>query len=81
MPDDIVEAIGRAYAELGEGNLLPVAVRSSATAEDLPEMSFAGRQETYLNMRGTSGAGGCQKVLGLAVGGVGGCKKRTICFR
>lgn len=31
---------------------LAVAVRSSATAEDLPEASFAGRQETYLNVRG-----------------------------
>jgi rifampicin phosphotransferase len=51
MPDDIAEAILRAYAELG-GDDLPVAVRSSATAEDLPEMSFAGQQETYLNMHG-----------------------------
>ena len=49
MPDDIAEAIRQAYAELG-GDDLPVAVRSSATAEDLPEMSFAGQQETYLNM-------------------------------
>jgi len=51
MPDEIGEAIRRAYAQLG-GAELPVAVRSSATAEDLPEMSFAGQQETYLNMRG-----------------------------
>jgi pyruvate,water dikinase len=51
IPDDIAEAIRRAYAELG-GDDLPVAVRSSATAEDLPEMSFAGQQETYLNMHG-----------------------------
>src|SRR5262245_677242 len=51
MPDAIAEAIRRAYAALGSGDL-PVAVRSSATAEDLPEMSFAGQQETYLNMRG-----------------------------
>lgn len=51
MPDDIAEAIRRAYTDLGGGNV-PVAVRSSATAEDLPEMSFAGQQETYLNMRG-----------------------------
>ncbi|HEY4036900.1 MAG TPA: PEP/pyruvate-binding domain-containing protein [Ktedonobacteraceae bacterium] len=51
MPDDIAEAIRQAYAELG-GNDLSVAVRSSATAEDLPEMSFAGQQETYLNMHG-----------------------------
>jgi phosphohistidine swiveling domain-containing protein len=51
MPDAIARAIRRAYAELGGGEL-PVAVRSSATAEDLPEMSFAGQQETYLNMHG-----------------------------
>ncbi len=51
MLDDIAEAISQAYAGLG-GDDLPVAVRSSATAEDLPEMSFAGQQETYLNMHG-----------------------------
>jgi pyruvate,water dikinase len=51
MPDEIAEEIRRAYAGLG-GVDLPVAVRSSATTEDLPEMSFAGQQETYLNMRG-----------------------------
>ncbi|HXX77711.1 MAG TPA: PEP/pyruvate-binding domain-containing protein, partial [Ktedonobacteraceae bacterium] len=51
MPDEIAGAISLAYAALG-GNDLPVAVRSSATAEDLPELSFAGQQETYLNMRG-----------------------------
>lgn len=50
MPRDIAEAISLAYADLGPDQ--PVAVRSSATAEDLPEMSFAGQQETYLNMRG-----------------------------
>jgi len=51
MPDDIAEAIRHAYVELG-GDDLAVAVRSSATAEDLPDMSFAGQQETYLNMHG-----------------------------
>ncbi len=51
MPDEIAGAIRQAYAELG-GDDLPVAVRSSATAEDLPEMSFAGQQETYLNIHG-----------------------------
>ncbi|MBN1874298.1 MAG: hypothetical protein JXA33_08700 [Anaerolineae bacterium] len=51
MPDDIAEEIRRAYAGLGKGDV-PVAVRSSATAEDLPEMSFAGQQETYLNISG-----------------------------
>ncbi|MBT2547362.1 PEP/pyruvate-binding domain-containing protein [Arthrobacter sp. ISL-65] len=48
MPEDIIEAILAAYAGLGED--LPVAVRSSATAEDLPEASFAGQLETYLNV-------------------------------
>src|SRR5262245_44442823 len=51
LPDQIAQAIRRAYAALGGGNL-PVAVRSSATAEDLPELSFAGQQETYLNIQG-----------------------------
>src|SRR5437868_113393 len=51
MPDDIAETIRHAYATLSGGNQ-PVAVRSSATAEDLPEMSFAGQQETYLNIQG-----------------------------
>lgn len=45
------QAIEQAYRELGaEG--LSVAVRSSATAEDLPDASFAGQQETFLNVRG-----------------------------
>ncbi len=49
MPPDIARQIREAYRELGEG---PVAVRSSATAEDLPEASFAGQQSTYLNVVG-----------------------------
>lgn len=51
MPDDIAGEVRQAYAEL-DGGGQAVAVRSSATAEDLPDMSFAGQQETYLNMRG-----------------------------
>lgn len=51
MPADFATAIRQAYVALG-GVDLSVAVRSSATAEDLPELSFAGQQETYLNMRG-----------------------------
>jgi pyruvate,water dikinase len=51
MPDEVASAIRQAYLRLG-GGALPVAVRSSATAEDLPDLSFAGQQETYLNMRG-----------------------------
>ncbi|GAA5077517.1 PEP/pyruvate-binding domain-containing protein [Nocardia iowensis] len=50
VPEDISAALRSAYAELGPD--VAVAVRSSATAEDLPEMSFAGQQETYLNIRG-----------------------------
>jgi pyruvate,water dikinase len=50
MPGDIVEMIRQRYGELGTD--VPVAVRSSATAEDLPGMSFAGQLETYLNVRG-----------------------------
>jgi len=50
MPGDIAAAIRRRYGELGAD--VPVAVRSSATAEDLPGMSFAGQLETYLNVRG-----------------------------
>ena len=53
MPADLTEAIHQAYADLIQtvGDL-PLAVRSSATAEDLPGASFAGQQESYLNVRG-----------------------------
>src|SRR5258706_17560 len=45
--------IGKAYEELTGGDeSISVAVRSSATAEDLPDASFAGQQETFLNIRG-----------------------------
>ncbi len=51
---DALEAdIDKAWAELSAGNPdIAVAVRSSATAEDLPDASFAGQQETFLNVRG-----------------------------
>jgi pyruvate,water dikinase len=54
VPKDIEQAIRSRYEELckREGEQVFVAVRSSATAEDLPDASFAGQQETYLNMRG-----------------------------
>src|ERR1019366_2097186 len=54
-PQDIAEAIQAAYRELcrrGGKTDADVAVRSSATAEDLPDASFAGQQESYLNIRG-----------------------------
>ncbi len=50
-PHEIEEAIAIAYAKFSAANL-PVAVRSSATAEDLPDLSFAGQQETFLNVYG-----------------------------
>jgi len=49
IPAEIETAITQAYAGMQDA---PVAVRSSATAEDLPGASFAGQQETYLNIRG-----------------------------
>lgn len=55
MPEDLKAAIAAAYEELGKkvGEAEPyVAVRSSATAEDLPDASFAGQQDTYLNVKG-----------------------------
>ncbi|HET9906102.1 MAG TPA: PEP/pyruvate-binding domain-containing protein, partial [Anaerolineales bacterium] len=66
IPDEIESVIREAYGNLphpnpspsgrgmieGPGEVIPVAVRSSATAEDLPDLSFAGQQETYLNIFG-----------------------------
>jgi len=56
IPGDVQQTIGDGYAHLCEDckvDDLPVAVRSSATAEDLPTASFAGQQDTYLWMKGT----------------------------
>ncbi len=50
LDDEDLELIKKAYQQLGHN--CPVAVRSSATCEDLPEASFAGQQDTYLNIRG-----------------------------
>jgi pyruvate,water dikinase len=53
FPEKLNDEIRTAFAELSAGNPnLAVAVRSSATAEDLPDASFAGQQETFLNIRG-----------------------------
>ena len=57
MPQDLQDLIAEAYEELGKkvGQADPfVAVRSSATAEDLPDASFAGQQDTYLNVKGAA---------------------------
>ncbi|RDG36687.1 PEP/pyruvate-binding domain-containing protein [Streptomyces corynorhini] len=50
VPDEVAEAVTAAYRKLGDD--VPVAVRSSATAEDLPSASFAGQQDTFLNVVG-----------------------------
>lgn len=52
LPKDLEDEIRDAFATLSEGQDIAVAVRSSATAEDLPDASFAGQQETFLNIRG-----------------------------
>lgn len=57
FPEELTQAIFGAYQELGkrlnsENSDVDVAVRSSATAEDLPDASFAGQQESYLNIHG-----------------------------
>ena len=52
VPSRVADAVASAYQALFQGEPVPVAVRSSATAEDLPSASFAGQQETYLNISG-----------------------------
>lgn len=57
MPDDLANDIKQAYSDLAKkmGQEDPfVAIRSSATAEDLPNASFAGQQESYLNIKGAA---------------------------
>ena len=56
LPRDLEEQIAGAYRQLQGDSAVPldVAVRSSATAEDLPDASFAGQQETYLNVQGVA---------------------------
>ena len=55
LPPDLAEELRQGYNDLSleYGPSPDVAIRSSATAEDLPTASFAGQQETYLNIRGT----------------------------
>jgi pyruvate, water dikinase len=52
LPPALEKSIREGYAALSGGKDVSVAVRSSATAEDLPDASFAGQQETFLNVRG-----------------------------
>jgi len=66
VPDDLAEEIRLAYHKLEDeyGPNTDVAVRSSATAEDLPGASFAGQQETYLNIQGSQNLiSACQHVF------------------
>jgi pyruvate,water dikinase len=52
FPAEIEKAVLEEFRKMSNGQEIAVAVRSSATAEDLPEASFAGQQETFLNVRG-----------------------------
>lgn len=52
LPEQLTAQISTAWGEMSGGRDIAVAVRSSATAEDLPDASFAGQQETFLNVRG-----------------------------
>ncbi|PIE47063.1 MAG: phosphoenolpyruvate synthase [Gammaproteobacteria bacterium] len=52
LPTDLEQEIRQAFEKMSDGHDISVAVRSSATAEDLPDASFAGQQETFLNIRG-----------------------------
>jgi pyruvate, water dikinase len=63
-PEDLAEAICQAYRDLSQrsgSDEVDVAVRSSATAEDLPDASFAGQQETFLNVRGEALLDACRR--------------------
>ena len=65
IPVDVVEAVAHYLSRFG--NEHAYAVRSSATAEDLPYASFAGQQDTYLNIIGRSDFAACKKVLGFFI--------------
>ena len=65
-PGNLSDAIIEKYYELSKNydqDITDVAVRSSATAEDLPDASFAGQQETYLNVRGPGAIDECRSKL------------------
>ena len=52
LPDRLIQDLSSSWEAMSKGKDIAVAVRSSATAEDLPDASFAGQQETLLNVRG-----------------------------
>ena len=60
LPTELADTVVAAYDALGRP---PVAVRSSATAEDLPDMSFAGQQDTFLNVVGEEALLSCGRRL------------------
>src|SRR5580658_4850927 len=59
FPRRLQDEVLAAWRKMGSGDEFAVAVRSSATAEDLPDASFAGQQETFLNVRGEERLLGC----------------------
>ncbi len=59
FPERLEREILESFDRMCDGRDIAVAVRSSATAEDLPEASFAGQQETFLNVRGRAAVLGC----------------------
>ncbi len=61
FPSHLRDEIKRGYSRLGDGTEISVAVRSSATAEDLAEASFAGQQDSYLNVVGEERVLDCAK--------------------
>jgi pyruvate,water dikinase len=61
FPQDLMETVRQGYLALAGGADLPVAVRSSSTAEDLADASFAGQQDTYLNVMGEDEVLDCAK--------------------
>jgi pyruvate,water dikinase len=67
MPEDVSQAISSAYKDLAErydAKDVDVAARSSATAEDMPDASFAGQQESFLNVTGTDALlAACKKCM------------------
>ena len=78
IPPDVTSAASQAYAALearpsdtDQRERLAVAVRSSATAEDLPGASFAGQQETFLNVRGEAACWTRPALLDIALDGEG----------
>ena len=61
LPENVKQAIYKSYSKMCKDGMCSVAVRSSATAEDLPQASFAGQQASFLNIVGPSSV--AQKVL------------------